>query len=157
MKEIKAAEAQVTELPLTPEAIQAQYDAMVSARAAKEAARAQKRKTEQQLQAIRDAEALDRLEAEHGEDLAMVETDRGLIILKRSTQAAYRALQAAISKPDKRTDDWVHFRNFVGPCVLHPETAAFDLLLTEEPVVLFRCATAITGLLGAAQEDAAKK
>jgi hypothetical protein len=140
----------------SPEAIEARYQAMIAAREARDAEKAATKRTERQLQAIQDAEVLERLEAEHG-DVATIETDKGLVVLRRATQPAYRALQAAMGKADKKTDDWVHLRNFVVPCLLHPDTVSFELILRDYPIILVRCATAISDLLGAETEANAKK
>jgi hypothetical protein len=67
-----------------------------------------------------------------------------IVILKRPHAAAFKAFQ---DKEGAKLDD---IEALVKPCVIYPDAAAFDrLVTTEQPAVLVRCAEAVCYLAGA--------
>jgi hypothetical protein len=67
-----------------------------------------------------------------------------IVILKRPHAAAFKAFQ---DKEGAKLDD---VEALVKPCVLYPDAATFDKLVSnDQPAVLVRCAEAVCFLAGA--------
>jgi hypothetical protein len=100
----------------------------------------------------RDAEALHDAERTHGKaKIAALETDLGLVILKRAHPAHYKRFQdlEKVSTEDAE--------KLTRPCLVYPEPDAFDRMIEEQPGTVARCAVAIMRLAGARNADLSGK
>jgi hypothetical protein len=51
----------------------------------------------------------------------------------------------------------IEVEKMVRPCVVHPSPDAFDEICEKQPVVLRRCADAVTTLAGARRDELSAK
>jgi hypothetical protein len=79
--------------------------------------------------------------------IAAVGTRLGVVIVKRPHVATYRKFQELA---DPKAND---LENFVRPCVVYPDAAAFDRINDELPGVMGVAAKLIGRLAGAASEE----
>lgn len=134
--------------------VRARRAAVDDARAAAEAARAGAETLEREERALADTEALVAAEREHGPEgkrIRAIETPRGLIIVKRAGNAAFRRFMDS----SKATTD--EAERLVRPCLVYPSRAVFDEILDEYPALWIRLAGAITKLAGHRNEELAEK
>lgn len=109
---------------------------------------------EREQRALDDERALDEMVEKYGpvdKAICTVETDAGLIILRRPTSLKFRRFQ---DKGSFASDDVLAF---VRPCVLHPASAAFESILDELPATLTRLANALVTVCGQRTEELGKK
>lgn len=135
-------------------ALRAQRAELQAAREAVEAASLQAAELEKEQRALADEQALGRLVAEHGAigiKLQTVETDRGLVVVRRPHALKYRRFQ---DRGSFSVDD---ITALVRPCVVHPPLAEFDELLDELPASLARIANAVVELAGHRMGELSKK
>lgn len=78
--------------------------------------------------------------------------DSGPIALRLGEMILYKRFTSTM-KGDKEPSHEDLF-NYVSPCVIHPDRQAFAKLVERKPVLLMRCANALTTLFGAKDEDA---
>ena len=111
-----------------------------------------RKQLEREEQAAKDAEALLAAEQEHGVNrVASIETEEGLIIVKRPNPLHFKRFQ---DKDKHKVDD---FEQLVRPCVIHPSKARFDEICENLPATLMRCANAVVQLAGFRARDLAGK
>lgn len=97
-----------------------------------------------ETRALADAEALEAAEIKHGaENIATVQTDEGLIIVKRPAQATYRKFQD-VGKTDCESLD-----KLVQPCLVHPEKVEYRRILDVLPHAGTLAANRVLELSGA--------
>lgn len=101
---------------------------------------------------------LDKLAAEHGRvgakiDIVRIDDERDgrAVILRRPNMTVFRRFQ------DSGTNESKDLDNLVRPCVLYPSKAEFDMLVTELPFLLKRCADVCCTLAGVRKADIAGK
>lgn len=146
MKELKAREAAATAALEPHEATRAQRAELAAYR----------RTVEAKERAIKEAPEIERLEAEHGaigEQIAVVETDLGAIVIKRPAPVVFKRFQDA--DPSKSKTDT--FTALVRPCVVYPDTHRLGEILTALPATLSRLADEAVALAGFGQREAAGK
>lgn len=146
---------------MSEEAIKARLEAVRARRAELEqaaAGRAAERSLAEQLEReereLKDREALDAAEAEHGalgRRIAAVHTDLGVVIVKRSNAVLFKRFQ---DKGSVKSED---LDKLVRPCLVYPDGGAFDRILDELPATLLRVANAVSELAGARAEEVAGK
>jgi hypothetical protein len=143
------------------EELQKRINAAREKREALEATRAEWRAAEdlaeeanREERAVREVEALDKLEAEHGllgKDIALIETPEGSIIVKRPVPITYRKFV------DSGKSDTKAFSDLVRPCRVYPDVTEYDRLLDKYPALLASCAVAVCKLAGLRVETLAGK
>jgi hypothetical protein len=100
------------------------------------------------------AEAVNEAEKKHGrlgKKIRLVETDIGPIIVKRPTEAAYKAF---LDKGEGTTED---LDMLVRPCLVYPDGGKFDRIIREQAATLPRVADAVCVLAGYRKQDVAGK
>jgi hypothetical protein len=130
-------------------------------RAAVEARRAQRQEAAQgaealarEERALRDATAIEAAEEEHGplgRKIAAIDTDLGVVIVKRPNHIAFKRFQ------DSESATTVEFEKLVRPCLVHPASAEFDRMLEEHPAILTRVANQVVVLAGVRLKEVAGK
>jgi hypothetical protein len=124
------------------------------ARAAREAAQSRANTIAQLKREIEDGEAIEAAEAEHGEigkEISVVETDMGVMIVKRAHVAAFKKFQ---DQGKLKTTD---LERLVMPCIVYPSADRRDEILERLPATLSRLAGAIAALAGAKIEEVSSK
>lgn len=109
---------------------------------------------EAEERAIKDREAITKAEQDHGpvgRKLAVVETDLGAVILKRSNPLHYKRFS------DAETLATAELEKLVRPCLVHPTMPTFEAYLEEQPAILLRCANAICVLAGVRAKEVSGK
>jgi len=135
-------------------ALRAKRAELAAARQAGVEARAQARALGLEQLALRDEVALDDAIDKHGDvdvSIAVVQTDKGMIILKRASAMKFRRFQ---DKGAATTED---VNALVRPCVVWPSQGELDVILEELPATLLRMASAVITLAGQKSDDLAKK
>jgi outer membrane murein-binding lipoprotein Lpp len=105
-------------------------------------------------QGLADDQAIEAAEIEHGpvgKQIMTINTDLGVIIVKRSHPNMFKRFQ---DKGSTRTED---LDKLVRHCLVHPDPPAFDRILKELPASLLRCADAVSFLAGVRMEDVTGK
>ncbi len=82
-----------------------------------------------------------------GSHLAVVETEMGMIVVERPHVANFRKFQDA----GKFTAEALE--KLARPCVVYPDKAKFDQIITEYPGVLIATADAVVELAGARKRE----
>jgi hypothetical protein len=134
--------------------LRARRTALQAQRTTKEDASALQAEIAKERRAIRDEEALSKAIDEHGpvgKQLATVETDLGMVILRRPSALKFRRFQ------DKGSFSTEDVTALVRPCVLWPSAGELDVILDDLPATLTRLASAVVALAGHRGEDSAKK
>jgi hypothetical protein len=137
---------------------------VAAARARKAAADTRRTEAEAAAMSLADVEKLEREAADAeavadaigkhgavGSKIAVVDTDMGCVIVKRSGSALFRRFQ------DQGKFDTGAFDKLVRPCVVHPDAARLDAILDELPATLSRLANAVVELAGARSAELAGK
>lgn len=104
--------------------------------------------------ALRNEELIDQFEQSVGPRdvrIKVVETDLGVVILKRPHRLVFKRF---MDKGSTKSDD---LELLVKPCLLHPDKAAFEAMLEDQPAILQRCAGACGALAGIRQEELVTK
>ena len=123
----------------------ADLDALAKKRAEREAAQAATDRVEAVERELADAIAIDAAVAEHGplgKMIAAIDTDLGVVIVKRPHAATFRKFQDTGSM--KSAD----LEKLVRPCLVHPDGEKFGALLEQLPATLLRVANVVTELAG---------
>lgn len=138
---------------------------LAAARAAREAAEQKRakrfeaddlqREIEREQRAAEEVAKLEEIEAEHGrhgDRIWAVQTDFGMIVVKRPTPAKYQAFV------DKGKTSQAAQESLVRDFLVYPDKARFNQLVKEIPAIISRCADALIYLAGwRAREEAAGK
>ena len=101
-----------------------------------------------------NAEAITRATCElgaEGRHFLAVDTDQGVIIVKRPHSAVFRRFS------DLDAPKHLDVEQLVKPCVTHPDRSRLDTMLEEQPAILNRLALAVGRLAGARAQDLAGK
>lgn len=104
--------------------------------------------------AARNESALADAEAAHGplgRKIAAVDTDLGVVILKRPNHLLFRKFQDT----GEATFEGVY--RLVRPCLVYPDVETFDRWLEEQSGILARCGGAVATLAGIRAKDLAGK
>lgn len=104
--------------------------------------------------AIRDEAALQDAIAKYGAlgvHVASVQTDLGIVILRRPSALKFRRFQ------DKGSFSWDDVSGLVRPCVVWPAVGELDTILDDLPATLTRLASAVVTLAGQRSEELGKK
>ncbi len=97
-----------------------------------------------ETRALADAEAIDAAEKEHGADgIRIVQTEEGVIIVKRPAQATYRKFI------DTGKGDTESLDKLAAPCLVYPAKLEYRRLLDKYPHTVVACANAVCALAGA--------
>lgn len=134
--------------------VRAQRAALQAQRAAKEAKDEEASELAKEKLQLRDEQALNDAIEKYGpvgKSIATVETDLGIVILRRASALKYRRFQ------DKGSFSVEDVTALVRPCVVWPSAGELDVLLDELPATLTRLASAIVSLAGHRGEGVAKK
>lgn len=135
-------------------ALRARRAELQAAREAREEAAAVKRLVEAERRAIQDEEALAAAVETYGEvgrHIEAVDTDLGVVIVKRASALRFKRFQ------DADTIDSKAASQLVRPCVVHPTLDVLDTMLDEQPGILLRLANAVSRLAGARANEVEKK
>jgi hypothetical protein len=100
--------------------------------------------------ALAEEIALADAEAEHGPidvKIGVVETDLGIVILKRAHANFYKRFQ------DQGRFKTADVEKLVRPSVVYPDADAFDRILDELPATLVACGNKLAALAGQRAED----
>lgn len=127
---------------------------LAAAREAKEAQLEEQRALDSERRALRDEEALGKLIDEHGPlgaDIQSVETDEGLVVVKRASSLKFRRFM------DKESFTTEELQALVRPCLLWPTASEFDAMLDRQPMIANRCALAIGRMAGIRNAEIVKK
>lgn len=122
----------------------------------RQAEREKKRELEADEKELERAELVDKFETELGpigREFQIVDATalgEGFIVVKLGTEVGWKKFQNS-----KVTE--VDVRNFVLPCVAHPEKEKYDEIVTRRPALANRCANALATLHGAKLNDEAGK
>lgn len=103
---------------------------------------------------LRDAEALNAAIEQHGvpgRAITTIETDYGLLVIKRAGALKFRRFQDAGEYSTEA------FEALVRPCIVHPPLVEWDEWLKEQPALLSRAAMAVARLAGVRMEELGKK
>jgi hypothetical protein len=132
----------------------AERAAVAQARVEREAAAELAALVETEERAAKDEAAVAAAEQAHGpvgRKIAVVETDLGVIIVKRPNPVLFRKWQD-MGKATTATLD-----QLVRPCLVYPDVAAFDRILDELPATLMRLANEVCTLAGMRREEVSGK
>lgn len=127
---------------------------LARAREEREERAAKEERVAAEERAVRNEEAIAKAVEEHGpvgRTLAVVDTDLGVVIVKRPHQATFRKFQDAGSTKTAAVEQ------LVRPCVVHPSPDQLDRILDELPATLIRLADAVCTLAGMRREEVAGK
>lgn len=94
---------------------------------------------------LADAKALAAAVCDHGplgKAIAQIDTDLGVVIVKKPHHVAFRRFQ------DKGDYDSAANEALVLPCLVYPSAARFDEIIKELPATLTRCSDAVVVLAG---------
>lgn len=108
----------------------------------------------EEMRALADDELIDRYETEVGPQDTMIKVIRsevGTVIVRRPHRAVFQRFQ------DKGTVKTADLEGLVKPSLLHPDKAAFDLMVDQLPALLGRCANACCNLAGVRTEELQSK
>lgn len=119
--------------------------------AAAEAERASLAAVEAAEREASDAEARVAAAEKHGDKITCIDTDMGVVIVKRPNGAAYHKWQ------DAAKFDTVALKKLVYPCLVYPHADVFDRILDALPATLTRVANAVVELAGARSAELAGK
>ncbi len=126
--------------------IEAKREAKAKRSIEEELARAERECAEQEaLAELEDAKG------KVGSHLAVIETEMGIIVVERPHVANFRKFQDA----GKFTAEALE--KLARPCVVYPDKARFDSIITEYPGVLIAVADAVVELAGARKREQAGK
>ena len=99
-----------------------------------------------------DEEAIEKAEAEHGiGKVAVIRTSMGCVIVKRPRPMVYKRFR---DKAEAKTRD---LELLVRDALVYPDSARFDLILTEQQGTLDRAANKVVELAGFRAKEAAGK
>ena len=138
---------------------------LLAARASREAADARRSARDERVRllaeveaeerAVRDAEVLEALEAEHGpldKMIRRIDTDEGMVVVKRPNHILYKRFV------DRGKTTSEALEQLVRPCVIHPaDKGELARIFEAMPASLMRAADAVVHLAGARKEDIAGK
>lgn len=136
------------------EALRAKRAEVAAARRALEASRAVEQELLDETRALADEQAIHAAEIEHGpigRRFMAVKTDAGMILVKRPHMNTFRKYQ------DNGVTDSAALEKLVRPCVIYPDLARYEEILSEVPAALMKCANAVTYLAGVRKEDLTAK
>jgi hypothetical protein len=137
---------------LTLEQIQERTAERIAAREAKRGARQAERERLEAIKELETEEALDAAVEEHGErKVARIDYDGGSIIIKRPTQALYKKF---IDGKKQQSDEQLVL---ASSCVLYPSKEEFNRLVQELPGLLSVVANAAVRLAGFRSEEISSK
>lgn len=108
------------------------------------------RRVEAEERAGRDADAIAAAIGDHGPlgtKIAAVETDLGVIIVKRSNPVLFKRFQ------DHGSTKTAELDKLVRPCLVYPTPDAFDRIVEELPATLSRVASAVCELAGIRSQE----
>lgn len=134
--------------------LRAERDAVARKRAAREAAEAPHRELEAERIALANDQAIEDAESAIGpvgKKIAVVQTDLGVVIVKRPHAALFKRFQDRGKATSKEQGE------LVRPSLVYPELAAFETICEELPATLLRCANAVAELAGIRADEIAAK
>lgn len=123
-------------------------------RAIDDAERDELRMAEQAERALKLAEKLPELEAQHGrvgEKMAVVETSLGSIVVKRPNALLFRRFL------DNEKTNTTEIEKLVRSCLVYPSAGEVDRIFDEQPASLMLCCDAVVDLAGFRSRSIAKK
>jgi hypothetical protein len=135
-------------------ALRAERAALLAAREEREARASADDEIEAERVAIESEKAIAAAVQEHGpldKKIACVDTDLGIVLVKRPHHVLYRKFQ------DSGEATTAEFDKLVRPCVVHPSRARWDAMLEDQPGILPRVAAAVCTLAGARLKDVGGK
>lgn len=86
-----------------------------------------------------------------GRKIAVVRTDLGVVIVKRPHHVLFKRFQ------DSGEANAEEFDKLVRPCLVHPDSSAFDRYLENQPAILSRVAGAVATLAGIRMKELSGK
>lgn len=142
------------ELKKRLDAARAKLAEIEAVRAAREEEVAPLAQVEALERAATNAAAIAKAEVDHGpvgKKIRIVDTDLGVIIVKRPNHVLFRKFQ------DEGKFDTITLDKLVRPCVVYPDHARLDSILDELPATLLRLADAVSVLAGVRKEELSGK
>lgn len=103
---------------------------------------------------VADAEAVNAAITEHGKPgvkIEIVDTTLGKVIVKRCSAMRYKKFQDIGDFSAEKCEQ------LVRPNVVYPTLSVFDAMADEQPMIVFRCANALSRMAGTRKEDVEKK
>jgi hypothetical protein len=140
-------EQKLAELRARREALEADRDKRQQARAISD-------QIDEETRKVRDLEAIQKAETEHGpvgKAIRTIETPNGVVIVKKPNMVLFRRFQDVASAKSEDLD------KLVRPTLVHPTKAEFDQWLEEYPGILTPVADAVCLLAGVASGDRSGK
>jgi len=142
------------ELKQRLEVARLERDRLAKERSAREARRSLTDKLADEERELKNEQALDRAEQEHGpvgSKIATIYTRSGVVIVKRAHPAAFRRFQ------DVGKQTTTECEKLLRPCLVHPDPSTFDKWADEEPAIILRTANALCTLAGVRSDEAGGK
>lgn len=136
------------------ERVRAARAAIARAREQREAIEAPHRKLAEEELALKNEQAIELAEQEHGlagKKIAIVGTDLGVVIVKRPHAALFKRFQDRGKTSSKELDE------LVRPCLVYPTVTEYERICDELPATLLHIADAVSGLAGVRAEHIAGK
>jgi hypothetical protein len=136
----------------TLEEIEAEIERVRAERAERERSASLAAAMERAQQTLADEAAWDAAVAEYGvSKLARVETDNGMLILKRPNPVKYKAFQ---DKPGINVDQ---IQELVSPCIVYPPKPVVNAWIAEQPGMLNELGRVVAKLAGARAAEVTAK
>jgi hypothetical protein len=139
--------------------VRRQRDELRERRAAANEQREAANQLEDEERQLRDEQAIAAAEEQHGEvgrKIAVVQTDLGVVIVKRSHPNLFRRFQEKGTSSDGELK-LTEIDKLVRPALVYPSGAEFDRICDDLPATPLRCANAISILAGVrAKENVGK-
>ena len=142
------------ELQSTIDAARAKREAIDARRAAKRDADDLQREAESAVREADEAEALEKLEGEHGADgvhLWSLKTDIGMVVIKRPSLVKYQAFLDKAGRKNGPTQ--ADQREFIKDLVVYPDRSRFAKMISDMPALVGRCSDAAIYLAGWRERD----
>jgi hypothetical protein len=131
---------------------------LAAEREAREEARALAEQLEAEELAVRNAQAIEKAESEHGplgKKIAAMHTTSGIVILKRPNHVIFKRFQErSMSDKGLKIDEC---EALVRPSLVHPDKATFERYAEEEPAIILRAANVCAALAGSRAEEVSGK
>jgi|SRR5215471_17296899 len=134
--------------------LRAEREALAAKRLARQEGRALAAKLAAEQRALRDEQAIDAAEEEHGEvgrKVYVVQTELGAIIVKRAHPAAFKRF---LDRGKNKVED---LEALARMCLVYPTLSEWEAMCNELPILINRTADAVAYLAGVRNEDLSAK
>lgn len=134
--------------------LRAQREALAAARQARADQNTLAAKLAAEQRALRDEQAIDAAEQEHGEigrKIQVVKSELGVVIVKRAHPAAFKRF---LDRGEHKTKD---LEALARLCLVYPSLSEWEAMCDELPILINRSADAVAYLAGVRTEDLSGK